>query len=247
MRIKLISDLHLEHGGSVHKYMSPNEPADVLVVAGDLCVGPANVYRALKQLQRYHEHIIYVPGNHEYYGFSLKEFNTQLRILLANEPNIHFLYNEYVTIGGHNFIGTPLWTNFRYNPMAMLAARVMIADFKYIKEFTPDQSAIEFYNSLKFIKYCTATLPGTNVIVTHFMPAIECIAPQYKNEELLNKYFCNDLTNFISNLPPTLWFFGHTHSLTNTKINNTVLLANPKGYPDENEHYLPLVYDTTNS
>lgn len=241
MKIKLISDVHLEHGTDIHKLMSPSEAADVLIVAGDLAVGPANTYRALKELQKYHSIILYVPGNHEYYGYSLPEFNQQLRILLAKEPDIHFLNNEYITIKGIHFIGSTLWTNFRYNPLAMLAARVMIADFKYIKEFTPDQSAIEFYNSVKFIKYATSTLPGQKVVITHFMPATECIAPQYAGEELMNKYFCNDLAPLIYELTDTTWVFGHTHTPTDTFLNQTRLLANPHGYSQENPEFKPFI------
>lgn len=240
MKIKLISDVHTEHGTSIHKIMNPSEPADVLVVAGDLAVGPANVYRALKQLQQYHKHIVYVAGNHEYYGYTLTDFNNQLKLLLQNEPDIHFLNNEYVTINNTHFIGSTLWTNFRYNPIATLAARVMISDFKYIRDFTPDQSAIEFYNSLKFIQYATSTLPGKKVVVTHFMPSTLCIAPQYKNEELLNKYFCNELTSFIEQLTDTTWLYGHTHTSANLEINTTPLITNPHGYPNENTNYSPL-------
>lgn len=241
MRIKLISDVHLEHGTDLHKLMTPSEEAEILIIAGDLTVGPSNTYRALKELQSYHQHIIYVSGNHEYYGYTLSEFNQQLRILLANEPDIHFLNNEYVTIEGIHFIGSTLWTNFRYNPLATLAARVMISDFKYIKDFTPDQSAIEYYNSLKFIKYATSTLANKKVVITHFMPATECIAPKYANEELLNKYFCNDLAPFIDTLSDTTWLFGHTHAPTDVMINTTRLVSNPHGYPREKTNVRPII------
>lgn len=240
MNIKLISDVHLEHGTDINVVI-PKTPTDVLIVAGDLTVGPANTYRALKELSNHARHIVYTPGNHEYYGYTIQEFNQQLRTLLANEPNIHFLYNEYVTIDGTHFIGTPLWTNFRYNHMAMLAARVMISDFKYIKNFTPEQSAIEFYNSVQFIKYAQETLKGRKVIVTHFLPATECIAPQYANENLLNNYFCNDLAEYIEFLEDTTWVFGHTHAPINTKLFSTPLISNPYGYPGEHtDNYAPV-------
>lgn len=237
MLIKLISDLHEEFEPRAYAHT----PSPILVVAGDLAVGPFQVFQELVKLSQLYPTILYVAGNHEYYGYSLPKFNEQLTKLLEPYPNIHFLNNRAVTINNITFIGSTLWTNFRYNTLAMMAARTMISDFRLIKDFTPDQCAVEHYNSLKFIEHAYQHYPGKKVIITHFLPAIECIHPKYATENLINNYFSNDHGEWISLLEGVTWLFGHTHDPIATTLGNTRLLANPLGYPHEpNDDYQPL-------
>ena len=69
MKIQIASDLHLEHLEWRFQNYRGVEPtdADVLVLAGDI----ANGARALELFQDWPCPVIYVPGNHEYYGSSL--------------------------------------------------------------------------------------------------------------------------------------------------------------------------------
>lgn len=236
MQFELVSDLHLEMDRE--RKVFPALGSDVLVVAGDLHVGAANVYRDLVHYGKLYKHIVYVPGNHEYYGSSLAEFNSQLRLLLSKHPNIHFLNNQFVDIDGVRFIGSTLWTNFRYNPLAMMAAKTLIADFKQIKDFTPELSAKEFYQSKEFIKFAYESSQNPKVIVSHFLPATECIHSKYAHENLINNYFSNNLGEWISSLENTVWVYGHSHDPMDIVIGETRLVCNPLGYSPDNS-YIP--------
>lgn len=236
MQFELVSDLHLETDRELKVF--PQLGSKVLVVAGDLHVGAANVYRELVRYAALYEHVVYVPGNHEYYGTTLSDFNTSLRMLLVNNSNIHFLNNQYVDIEGVRFIGSTLWTNFRYNPLAMMAAKAMIKDFTLIRSFSPETSAKEFYQSKEFLKYAYESTKGPKVIVTHFLPATECIHPRYCNENLINNYFSNNMGDWISYLENTTWVYGHSHDCMETQIGEVTLHCNPLGYEADNQ-YIP--------
>ena len=67
MRLHILSDLHLEFG----QVDIPPTEADVVVMAGDIHLGPNGCRWARKQFPD--QPVIYVPGNHEYYHHSLPE------------------------------------------------------------------------------------------------------------------------------------------------------------------------------
>lgn len=239
MRIALISDMHLEYNNTLDSCLHAG--TDVIVVAGDLGVGAHNTAEALILLSKHYSDVIYVPGNHEYYGTSLPEFDQELTQRLLAYPNIHFLNNKFRKIKGITFIGSPFWTNFRYDPLAIMAAKVMISDFRLIKNFTPEDSVKLHYKAHSFIQWAYENCPGPKVIVTHFLPATECIHEKFKNENLINNYFSNNYGEWISELENTTWLFGHTHEKIDLTLGLTRLVANPHGY--DAHPYKPLIID----
>jgi predicted phosphohydrolase len=141
MKIALYSDLHTEFvaGSHLKGYLSPllKTDADVVVLAGDIASGRTNVKDVLKAFSDAYKHVIYVAGNHEYYGSSLEIFDD-----IGQLPdNVHFLNPGSVRIDGVTFIGGSLWTNFRNDPFAMLSAKSMISDFRSIQGFIPENSS----------------------------------------------------------------------------------------------------------
>jgi hypothetical protein len=68
------------------------------------------------------------------------------------------------------------------------------------------------------------------VVVTHFLPARECIAPRWRGANLLNDYFANNLGEYISTMSDATWLFGHTHDATDIVLGDTRVVANPHGY-----------------
>lgn len=235
MQIKLMSDLHLEFlkGAPIPTKYLEGSDADVLVLAGDIHVGPTNVKAALEVFAKYYEHVVYVPGNHEFYGYDINALEG-----MQLPSNVHMLNPGAVTIQGIRFIGAPLWTNFREDFFAEHAAKRMISDFKVIKGFSPADAKKLFYEHLDFIKTQYELFGGKKVIISHFLPTVECIHPRFRGEGLLNNYFANDLTEFISDMDEThYWMFGHTHEKVNLMLGNTNLLCNPIGYPSESNTY----------
>ena len=110
MRIQVLSDLHLEFGGAGVPPLAPE--AEIVVLAGDLAPAKRRSVRLAARAWKGAAHILYVPGNHEYYGSRIAEAQRRLALDCA-EWGVTLLDTEAVTIGHVRFIGATLWTDFR--------------------------------------------------------------------------------------------------------------------------------------
>jgi Icc-related predicted phosphoesterase len=230
LKLHLLSDLHLEFLRSydVNDYI---QPADVLVLAGDIHVGSRNSSEAVKRFAEHYEHVLYVPGNHEYYRTSIQEFHDNLVL----PDNAKLLNPGTITIQGITFAGAALWTNFRNNPMSELAAKRAISDFRVIRDFNTSKAKEIFNQHYAFLKANPA-----DVVITHFLPTPECVHPKFRGgDPLINYYFAND----VLDVQPKLWLFGHTHEHMDFISNSTRYLAAPVGYPGEASHITGVVLD----
>jgi predicted phosphodiesterase len=244
MKIQLLSDLHLEFlsGREARELLfTLHTDADVLILAGDIASGRKNVKEALTLLASHFPNIIYVMGNHETYGSSYEVFKN----LSALPDNVHFLNPGSVRIDDVTFIGAPLWTNFREDPIKEMVAKTGINDFYRTADATTGIYKKRYYEELAFIQGMYEANEGKKVIITHFLPADECVDKMFRRPqtEALNAYFANDLGNYIATLSNTTWVFGHTHCSVNIQIGDTRLLCNPMGYiserqPNFNKHFI---------
>src|SRR5262245_31338798 len=98
MRLYVISDLHREFG----EVDVPMVDCDCVVIAGDI----ATKHHGLEWIRNRFSDVpvIYVCGNHEFYGEKLPRLTERLRDE-ARGTNIHFLENDWVTINGIHFFG----------------------------------------------------------------------------------------------------------------------------------------------
>ena len=168
MRIKLVSDLHLEFSDI---NIQNDQNYDVLILSGDIMVAQdlhdhpvvpsiyeygsfAELGRKQKRVQTFRDflkrcsfqfpHTIYVAGNHEFYHGKWH----QTLDVLANEcekfPNVYFMEIGSKKIDDVTFIGGTLWTDMnKGDPLTLHAVRDMMNDFRIIrKEF-------EGYTTLK--------------------------------------------------------------------------------------------------
>jgi len=239
MKIRLLSDLHLEFYDNPSIYQSQGE--DVLVLAGDVHAGIHKTAGALAKFHAEQKNIVYLPGNHEYYGTSIAEFDRAIGTV-ARDLGIHLLNPGMVQLQSVTFIGATLWTNFANNPLAAHAAANGINDFRHIRGFDTAACSRLYDTHADYIQQAYAATVGTRIIVTHFLPATECIAPEYAGDNLINNYFANRLGGYISTLHNTTWLFGHTHTTTDITLGTTRCVANPYGY-NRNCNYRECVFE----
>ena len=259
MKIWTISDLHL--GGAVfnrtQQYVWRQVPdADVCVVAGDLTNG--NIETSMLWLRTFigvHMPVIYVAGNHDFYG------DVMDRVLMAGkmaaaEHGIHFLEDEQITIAGTRFIGATLWTdyevyvgdkgNVEQRERYMQAARRGLNDHRMIRFVDEDgplfmpQHARDFHHGSrrKIREMLAQHHDGPTVVVTHHCPHPKSIADEFAGDAL-TPAFCSDLSDIIEEFQPELWIHGHTHSAFDYEVGDTRIVCNPRGYHWEHGDFEP--------
>jgi predicted phosphodiesterase len=236
MRLHILSDLHLEFGEDVK---IPETNADVVVLAGDINLGPKGLRWARKQFPKLP--VIYVLGNHEFYRHSLPSLTN----LLKNEADgshIGVLENDSVDIGDFTFLGCTLWTDFQLTgkpAAAMQIAEDGMSDFHTIR-FSPEHRLLSprdtarlHGGSVSWLRKALAKCdPKRTVVITHHAPSARSEAP-YHADSVLKPAFSSDLDSLIEQSGVPLWIYGHTHYNTEFKIGETRVMTNQRGYPEQ--------------
>ncbi len=231
MRLQVLSDLHFEfhpdHGRSFVKKLDPMG-IDVLVVAGDLDVADRLPQSLSLLCARYREAmVVYVLGNHEFYGSIPARTIDLVKAAAVANPNLIWLDCSSIqeVIGEKKrILGSTLWFPRKdFNPMA----KASLTDFSAIEDFEPWVYA----QNRRAVEYLKREMGPGDIVVTHHLPSQQCVAPQHKDSPL-NPFFVCDMEDLILERQPSLWLFGHTHSSVDIQIGKTRLLCNPFGYAD---------------
>ena len=161
MRIKLVSDLHLEFddiniqndqdydvlilGGDImiaqdlHDHPEPNNTSDQAAIANGTGLG-----KRQQRAQRFRDffkrcsfqfpHVIYIMGNHEFYHGKFFDGIEYMREECAKYPNIYMLEQDTKIIDDVVFVGATLWTDLnKGDPLTMHAIEDMMNDFRIIR------------------------------------------------------------------------------------------------------------------
>jgi predicted phosphodiesterase len=226
MRIQILSDLHFEfHRDAGRSFVQSLEPTgiDVLVLAGDIAVGDA-VPDALGLFCRRFagSRVIYVHGNHEFYGADRSTVVELCRKAERRHANLEWLDGSLTKVGRQRFLGTPLW--FRPNSGA-LRFRSAMADFTVIRDF----ESWVYTENARALAFLERELGEGDIVVTHHLPSHASVARRFVGSPL-NAYFVCDVEPLIRARRPRLWIHGHTHASLRYEIGPTTVLCNPFGY-----------------
>ena len=244
MKLNVLSDLHLSLGALT----IPENDADVVILAGDL----ARPWEAIAWASGFAKPVLYVPGNHEFYGGGIEGTVEELKRLCAGTA-IHVLDNDEVTIDGVRFLGTTLWTDFMLfgegekRAQAMQEAQRFMRDFSRIRVgeaaetlFTPAASIALFnINAAWLERRLAEPHPGATVVITHHAPSKTSIHPRFA-DSLLNACFVSDAERLVDGRRACLWIHGHTHDSFDYFVNGTRILCNPRGYAKDGVNENPL-------
>ena len=244
MRLWIISDLHLEHAD---RHPRDIPAADVCVVAGDVGVSVAHSVGWLGDRIAKWMPVVYVAGNHEFYGSYIERELREGRLAAERHPDVHLLEDDLCVIGGVRFIGATLWTDYRLGAQTEAdvvwsgyAAERGLTDFRTIlglrvgNALTAYGLADVHARSRSVIDQALATpFHGPSVVVTHHAPHPGSVAPEFKGDGL-NAAFASDLTELIERRRPNLWVHGHMHNSSDYRVEATRIVCNPRGYRDEN-------------
>ncbi|HRP98760.1 MAG TPA: metallophosphoesterase [Rhodocyclaceae bacterium] len=234
MKIQIASDIHLSRAPC----SIPDVGADLLVLAGDIH-RPTEALRWATDLDM---PIVYVPGDHEYYGSSLAATDRRL-VELSRDSTVTVLNCGEKRFGRVRVLGATLWSDFRLlgdgpaRKRAMEQARSFSRDFSRIaadeagnRMFSPTACAQLFARHRNWLEARLAEpFDGETVVVTHFAPSSGSIAARFADSPL-NPFFVSDLDELIGNGCAALWVHGHTHDSFDYRIGRTRVLCNARGY-----------------
>lgn len=230
MKLQALSDLHLEFSG----FGPTRTDADVIVLTGDIWKGAQGIGWARQTWPD--RHIIYVPGNHEFYGRQRADTLTEMRAE-ARKAGVHLLDNDELILDGVRFLGATLWTDFELHGAkeavwSMHEGLRYLNDFRVIREdlgtFSPARSIELHKESLAWLtSKLNEPFNGKTVVVSHHLPSMLSVAERYKTD-LLSACFASNLDNLFGQM--NLWIHGHTHDNFDYVSNGTRVVCNPRGY-----------------
>ena len=255
MRISVISDLHLE----VNKCEFTPINCDIMILAGDIHTGTNALSFIKYHISQGVKHILYVLGNHEFYNKSLyKEsklysipprlsdtYNNTINDWLKLDEEIeelHILHNKVFVYENLKFIGTTLWTDFN-TPDKIEIAPFIMNDYNYIKynsKYIKPNNILDFYkNEKKWLEEQLQLSTKSEYIIfviTHHLPSYKCIHKSYETNNY-NCFWASNLDYLMEKYKIDYWVHGHTHSTIDTKIHNTRVICNPRGYGSQNNEF----------
>lgn len=241
IRIRYLSDLHLEFGSVISEPTRGDE--DVVVLAGDISIGTNGVHWAARVFNP--TPVIYVLGNHEYYGEDFCGLIAKAKED-ARHSNVHVLENDAVLIKGYRFLGCTLWSDFdilgrEHREAGMEAAQEMLSDYLRIRQaqngntraVLAAETRARHLESRQWLSEQISASREPTIVVTHHGPLIEATATQYRGSRLSGA-FISDLTELMK--PPVrLWFYGHTHHNEDLTWNHVRVVANQRGYAKDDD------------
>ncbi len=225
MRIKIISDLHIEFG---NYHMLPDfikGEYDLLVISGDVS-NAKSIEKCLRRIDTIAwTPVLFVPGNHEYYGSSKHSVDNRLSKLELKKVTI--LNDAVFEFEDIVFIGSTCWWD---HGIELVHLRGM-SDFTVIRDIFVNNSGMLWGSENKaFMTKMLKKYKDKRVIcISHNMPSKKCISSKYMDSDL-NDCFANDYDDLLYEYKPEYWFCGHTHDSIDMSVYDTKIICNPYGY-----------------
>ena len=239
MRIHLLSDLHNEFD----LFEPEVRDADAVILAGDIDVKTRGVEWAKNTFTC---PVLYVPGNHEFYGGHLTRTLEKMRA--ASSDQVRVLDRDEVILSGVRFLGATMWTDFAATgnpPIAAFTAQNGLNDFKQIRtaDFRRIRPADLISESAKTRDWLRAKLAdpfdGPTVVITHHAPSMRSLEDNPHAGGHLDAAFANRWEDLMGGDQVALWVHGHSHTAVDYDVAGTRVVCNPRGYPGEDTDFKP--------
>lgn len=256
MEVRYVSDLHLEFFNYPNFENDPG--GDVLILAGDIVCARylrANrtdpESRSIKkylttkfrdQLTSKYRNVLYVPGNHEYYGSTFSDVVPLLTEWFSTNgfDNLVVIDNNHIVIDNVVFVGQTLWTDYNNNDYwAMFDSGRVMNDYRAIRlddrqTITPEFLYQRHVFSKQYLDQTIRLYPNADVcVVSHHGPSLRTLNREHRGTSVDFAY-ASDLEQWIGDRPQIrYWVCGHSHQTAAFDVLNTTVVQNCRGYPGE--------------
>lgn len=266
LSVSILSDMHFDSHFPlsgvtevmVHKLFDPIftpdgiEPADMLIIAGDLGHDNDQNITIVKLLREiYFKHIICVLGNHDYYLINSKvaahydndsfKRAQEMRDLLNSIDGVYCLDGNVIEINGVRFGGCDSWYDGQYvlhhlNPHYEYGLDHVQSLWKHTMNDAHHMPNIKRFDELWDIEKpkIEAVYQQCDVIITHVMPSInpEHVDKMYRSDKATG-YFTFDGQKYLKDTTTHTWIYGHSHSNQDIEVHGIRMVANQLGYRNE--------------
>ena len=234
MKLRYFSDLHLEFikPKDIERWIQqiPPGPDEICILAGDIGNPHDSKYELFMEfISSSFKKAFVIPGNHEYYGRPIIETHDFMKSYFEKFHNISLLNNRCEVYEDHCFVGTTLWSHVS-NPLYKINDVYRILRFDCFQYNLLHRQCVDFLEEALDQDNC--------IVITHHLPSNSLIDEKYLTPAMrpYNQWFACDLDDLILRKKDKIktWFYGHTHTSSETKIEGIPFLCNPIGYPGEN-------------
>jgi predicted MPP superfamily phosphohydrolase len=245
MNFQIASDLHLDTRGGLYGAEDsayPVRKAPILVLAGDMASAMDPDYQELlARVAEPFDMVLYVPGNHEYYGsyISTRKMDERIEEICYSVGNVVYMNKRRINIRGIAYIGATLWTDCPNDDRYM-------NDFSHIDggKFTPSLENRIHRDHRDWIGSAirSAKREGCSgaVVVTHHAPdrALEMDTIS-RDPHVFPWYYASDMGRLTHDPFVQVWVHGHTHEAYRMQIDEggTIFASNALGYRSESTGY----------
>lgn len=248
MKLRIMSDLHIDHRPGWLIPTMEGEDRQILVLAGDIANGIRITdfdYFWRNCVGRFY-HIILVLGNHDYWGTDLVAYEDYRRYFKNMFPKgkITLLQNNKIDVSNMLFAGTTLWTDYGgANPAKMQLAKRYMRDYVAIRgacggNLTPEEVLEHHKEAADFVDNAAKTraFDKPNILITHHMPNASFVAPRWVNDSGNCFFHANIGWRALGEFD--LVICGHTHDTMDFVDPwwGTRCIINPLGYGQENQY-----------
>jgi predicted phosphodiesterase len=271
LKFDLVSDLHVDHWDQPVDWAALRQN-DVVIVAGDVANSLSDTKKELERLAKVYKTVLYIDGNHEYCEEMYKnkdaatapDFDTGLRAAVADLPNVHFLKDGPVIIGGVAVVGR----NGHWDYKSLDGVTVADAQDAVMKKIGLPLAAAGVFSKqarqdvddLKQIVKELNADPAveTILVVTHTLP-LKALVPRRlafpggptSEQKPVPPHFSNlgnsDMAEVLAedtNKKIGLWVFGHWHGPRDQTVDGVHYISHPRGSPRKDKPpYKPLALE----
>lgn len=201
----------------------------LLAACGDICsIEQLPTY--LDEVSSLYDYVLFVPGNHEYYGKEMNSINVQLNIIHNDYSNVHIFSpgKERLLLRDDLAVhGSTLWAdvykgcrvNSKRTPISIGDRYLNYVDMNSLHEYAVKRL-------LDSMDYCL-TNDIDLIVLSHHAPSLSVKNIQHQNDHC---GYVSNLTDSITK-PIRAWIYGHTHLNVSTTIGDTLITSSQWGSP----------------
>ena len=225
MRFYYASDVHHDYNGDfIFEHALPEDAgSSFLILAGDIS-SKGRTISVLEKYAKIFKYVVAVAGNHDWYDLAVHETHK----FVHNIPNVFWLDNSIIEIGGVTLAGTTLWHEL--DPISEIEWRYYMNDAKYIRGRNWTRcnhyTIMEMHNkALNFIAETKA-----DILVTHHGLSNKSISDRYRGANT-NKFYITHRSDLLSGYKH--YVHGHVHASFEYEELGCQIHCNPHGYAIE--------------